>query len=195
MGKLLEALGRKRLKEKTLLVREDAILKLKKKPRKTIFGILEKDHKTTFQKLNQFYEVLRKLRYEGKLTLGKNIAEAIELVGYFKRELDGHMCEEEKILFPFLKTHIPRLEPMIYLILSEHEDFRNSLKSLKASLSEFKRHKSVKPGTIDKICEQGTYLICLLRSHMWVESHSLYRAADKELRLSEKRKLIRLIEG
>jgi len=170
-------------------------LELKKKHRKTIFGILEKDHKTTLQKLNRFYEVLRKLRYEGKLALGKNLSEVNVFVSYFKRELDGHMHDEEKILFPFLQTHIPRLEPMIYLLLSEHDDFRNSLKSLRASLSEFKRYKSIKPDTIDKICEQGTYLICLLRSHMWVESHSLYRAADKELRLSEKQKLIRQIQS
>ena len=148
-----------------------------------------------FQKLDQFYEVLRKLRYEGKPALGKNIAKTIELVDHFKRELHGHMRDEEKILFPFLKTHIPRLEPMVYLLLSEHEDFRNSLKCLKASLSEFKSRESVKPGAIDKICEQGTYLICFLRSHMWVESHRLYKPADKEVHLSEKWKLTRLIKG
>ena len=174
---------------------EGTALKLKKKHPKTIFGILEKDHKPTFQKLNQFYKVLKKLRYEGKLTLGQNLNEAIKLVTYFKRELDGHMRDEEKILFPFLQTHVPRLEPIIYLLLSEHEDFRNSIKDLKMALSEFKKHELVKPGILDKICEQGTYLICLLRSHMSVESNSLYRVADKELRLGEKRKLMRLIGG
>ena len=168
---------------------------LRKKPRRTIFGILEKGHKTTFQKLNQFHEVLRRLQHEGKLTLGKNIVEAIELVDYFKKELDGHMRDEEKILFPFLQTHIPRLEPIVYLLLSEHEDFRNNLNNLKTSLRQLKTRASVRPNLIDKIGEQGTYLICLLRSHMWVESHSLYKAADKELRLSEKRKLIKLIKG
>ena len=161
---------------------------------KTILGILEKDHETTFQKLNQFYEVLKKIRCEGKLTLGQNLTEANKLIIYFKRELDDHMRDEEKILFPFLQTHVPRLEPMIYLLLSEHEDFRNNIKSLRMALTEFKKHELIKPGTLDKICEQGTYLICLLRSHMSVEGNSLYKVADKELRLSEKRKLIRQIE-
>ena len=170
-------------------------MKLKIASPSSVYDLLEKDHKTTFQKLNQFYEVLKKLRYEGKMNLGKNIVEINQLVAYFKRELDGHMRDEEKILFPFLQTHIPRIEPMVYLLLSEHEDFRNSLKSLRESLGEFKRRKSVKPGAIDKICDKGTYLICLLRSHMWVESHSLYKAADKELRLSEKRKLIGQIQS
>ena len=177
------------------IIREKPVLKLKKKHPKTIFGILEKDHKMTFQKLNQFYEVLRKLRNEGKLTLGKNLSEASEFVVYFKKELDGHMRDEERILFPFLQMHIPRLEPMIYLLLSEHEDFRRSLGNLKMLLGKFKKNAAIKLSAIDEICEQGTYLICLLRSHMWVESHSFYKAADKELRLSEKRKLIRQIEG
>ena len=169
-------------------------MKSNNKRPKTIFGILEKDHKTTSQKLNQFYGVLKKLRYEGKLTLGQNLTEADRLVTYFKRELDGHMRDEEQILFPFLQIHVPRLGPMIYLLLSEHEDFRNSIKDLKTALGEFKRRKAFKPSTLDRICEQGTYLICLLRSHMSVESNSLYRVADKELRLSEKRKLIKQIE-
>ena len=163
---------------------------LKNKRSHTIFGILEKDHKTTLRKLDQFYEILKKLRYEGKLMLGQNLTQADRLVTYFKKELDHHMRDEEKILFPFLRAHVPRLEPMVYLLLSEHEDFRSSIKDLKIALRELKIHASVKHSTLDKICEQGTYLICLLRSHMSVESSSLYRVADKELHPSEKRKLI-----
>ena len=169
-------------------------MKLKTKARKTIFALMEKDHQTTFQRLNEFYDVLRKLRYEGKLNVGKNLAEVNTLVSYFKQELDGHMRGEEKILFPFLQTHIPRLEPMVYLLLSEHEDFRHSLENLKTALQNCK-HQAADPILIDKICEQGTYLICLLRSHMWVESHSLYKAADKELHVREKQELIKHIEG
>jgi hemerythrin-like domain-containing protein len=170
-------------------------MKLKTIPPKTIYGLLEKGHKTTFEKLDQFYEVLRKLRYEGKMNVGKNIAEINELIDYFKQELDGHMRDEEKILFPFLQAHIPRLEPMVYLLLSEHEDFRNSLNNLKTNLNELKKHVLFKSDLVDKICDQGNYLICLLRSHMWVESHSLYKAADKELHASERQKLIKLIAG
>lgn len=160
---------------------------------KTIYGLLEKDHKTTFQKLNRFHEVLTNLRYEGKMSLGKNLSEANRLVGYFKKELDGHMRDEERILFPFLQTHIPRLEPMVYLLLSEHEDFRHCLERLRKPLRAFQKNESIKPGAIDKVCDDGAYLICLLRSHMWVESHGLYKVADKELKPIEKRELIKQI--
>ena len=162
---------------------------------KSIFSILEKDHKRTFRNLNRFYEVLRNLRFEGKKNLGKNIGEIRKLISYFRREIEAHMREEEKILFPFLRTHVPRLETMIWLLLSEHEDFRNCLRQLRLSLSEFGKTGSDKDRLIHGLHEQGTYLVCLLRSHMWVESHSLYKVADKELRLSERRKLIKQIVG
>ncbi len=168
--------------------------KMKKSRKVTIYGLLERDHRATFQKLNQFYDALNRLRYEGRMTLGRNMAEIHDLVAYFKRELCGHMKDEEKTLFPFVSSHIPRLEPMVYLLLSEHEDFKSNLQSLEKSIREFKRKKFLKQSALDSISEKGTYLICLLRSHMWVESCSLYRAVDKELRSDEKRSLIKRIK-
>ena len=155
-----------------------------------IYELFEEDHRTTFQNLSRFYDVLGNLRHEGKMQWGKNVSEIRGLTAYFKKELNGHMKEEEKTLFPFLRTHIPRLEPMVCLLLSEHEDFRHSLEILSASLNEFFKNGSLRPGSIDRIYEQGTYLICLLRSHMQVESTSLYKAADEELRPAEKKALI-----
>ena len=160
---------------------------------RSIFAILEKDHKKTFRNLNRFYEVLKNLRFEGKQNLGKNVSEIREFVAYFKREIETHMKEEEKFLFPFLRTHVPRLEPMIWLLLSEHEDFRNSLNQLRLSLSEFRKTGSDKTRLIHGLNEQGTYLVCLLRGHMRLETQSLYRAADRELHRSEKEQLIEQI--
>ena len=159
----------------------------------SVFTILEKDHKKTFRNLNRFHEVLRNLRFEGKQNLRKNISEIREFVSYFKREVEARMREEEKILFPFLQTHVPRLEPMICLLLSEHEDFRNCLNHFRLSLSEFRKTGSDKTRFIHGLNDQGTYLVCLLRGHMWFETQSLYRAADRELHRNEKKQLIEQI--
>lgn len=156
----------------------------------SIFGILEKDHKVTYLKLNQMDEALKKLRYEGKLNRGRNLSEIGELTDYFSQELNGHMREEEKVLFPFLRTHIPRLEPMVHLLSCEHDDFKESLGKIKKTLNRCKKQSTASSLAIEQICQNGTYLVCLLRSHMWVESRSLYKAADKELRADEKKKLI-----
>ncbi len=157
---------------------------------KSIFAILKKDHKKNFQNLDLFYEALRKLRFEGKHNVRENLREIRGLVAYFKRGLNGHMKEEERTLFPFLQSYIPRLEPMVWLLLSENQDFRNNLKELRLSLLEFNKAGRNKTELIHKIGEQGTYLVCLLRSHMQIETQILYRVADKELRPSEKKRLI-----
>ena len=79
---------------------------------------------------------------------------------------------------------------MVWLLLSENQDFRNNLKELRLSLLEFNKAGRNKTELIHKIGEQGTYLVCLLRSHMQIETQILYRVADKELRPSEKKRLI-----
>ena len=167
----------------------------KNRPSKTIYGFLEKDHKISFEKLNRFYEVLKKIRYEGRPSQPRNVAEIRGLVKYFREELGDHMKQEERVLFPFLRSYIPRLEPMVYLLLSEHEDFRHHLEFLRKVLGKSGKDGFMGPRVIDQISEQGTYLTCLLRSHLWVESHSLYRAADKELRPGEKKKLMSQIRA
>ena len=104
------------------------------------------------------------------------------------------MREEEKVLFPFLRTHIPKLEPMIWLLTSEHEDFRKALKDLNLSMAIFKKIGSGKDRIIHQLNEQGIYLLCLLRGHMSVETQSLYRAAEHDLRPDEKELLLSRIK-
>ena len=159
-----------------------------------IHRFLEKDHKTTFQKLNQFSEALTKLRYEGNQNFHENLRQIRALLGYFQKEAQHHMRLEERILFPFLEKHIPKLGPVIYMLLAEHEDFRSCLEELKDAFSRLKSAKAAKVGLVDRISERGTYFVCFSRSHLWIESQSLYRIADKELRRDEKRQLIRRIK-
>lgn len=161
---------------------------------RSIYALLEKDHKVTFLKIGSLYEALNRLRYEGKINFGRNIAEVGSLVSYFKKELAVHMREEEKVLFPFIRKHIPRLEPVVYLLLSEHQDFREGIRSMEKCLRSYRKKHALTPGRLGTLCDRGTYLTCLLRSHMWVESSSLYKAADNELSPLEKSKLIRDIK-
>ena len=160
----------------------------------SIYGTFEKNHGQTLKELDRLYEFLKRLHYEGKPQRGKNCKEIAAMLSRFEKEITEHLREEEKVLFPFLEKHVPMLQSFIYLLLSEHEDFRNSLEEMKRSL------KSLKYGvdasvTVHRIYQRGIYFICLLRSHMWVESQNLYKTADKELKPEEKRQLIRLVGG
>jgi len=159
-----------------------------------IFRLLEKEQKNTSQNLNRLYEVLTRLRYEGKQHLGRNIRETRALLVFFRKEVQAHMQLEEKTLFPFIGAHIPRLEPIIFLLLSEHDDFRSSLEELRCDLAKIKGSTIYPSRTIDKVTDLGTYFICLCRNHMWAETQSLYKIAFKELQLAERRKLIYRIQ-
>ena len=139
--------------------------------------------------------MLTRLRFEGKQQLGKNLRETGELLGFFQKEVQDHMRLEEKVLFPFLRAHIPRFEPMIYLLLSEHADFRNSLKELKNDFSKMKRFAGYPDKAIRNMTEHGKYFICLCRNHQWAESESLYKVAIKELQPAEKRLLVERMAG
>lgn len=161
--------------------------------RNRIAELLEDHHTETLQKADHLREIIIRLRYEGKLSLGKNLTRAKETLRFFGQEMSEHMAEEEKTLFPFLETHVPKLEPLILLLRSEHQDFRRNVACFKLLLSELERAKDdlERGRTIEKLKEIGMYLIYLLQSHLQEESEILYRAAEQGLRADEKRELIR----
>lgn len=158
-------------------------------PQGTIFGILEKEHQQILIDLDHFYAALERLRYEGKMRMGCNFAQVRELSAFFRTTLLRHIKGEERTLLPFLRKYIPRLEPLVRLILSENKEIRKCMSALRKAL------RSRRPNAyyLDMICDRGVYLICLLRCHIWLERNKLYRIADMELRENEKRRLRRLL--
>jgi hemerythrin-like domain-containing protein len=159
----------------------------------TIYGLLEKDNNAGQRKIDRFHEVLRNLRFEGKMHFRRNLSEAGRLESFFERSLRNHMKGEEEVLFPYLQKHIPRLEPVVYLLQTEHDDFRFCLEELKGCLSACAAPGAIHAGTVEKVYDRGIHFICLWRSHMGCESHGLYEAAERELRPAEKRQLLKRI--
>lgn len=164
-------------------------LEAKSAPRtEELFG---DDHSEILRQAVGLVEVLQHLQYEGKASLGKNLREARDIVQYFDHEVMEHMQKEEEILFPFLASHLPKLEPLISLLRSEHADFRNSLRQFAAWLEDL---AEAGDGTdrhhlIEKLKEVGSYLMYLLQGHHNEESEILYKVADRELRAEEKNRL------
>ncbi|MBI4971035.1 MAG: hemerythrin domain-containing protein [Candidatus Omnitrophica bacterium] len=167
-----------------------------KKKEFNVVQLLEKSHDETFQRTDQFRDLLINLRYEGKLSLGKNLKQAEDVLKFFSQEHAGHMQFEEEILFPYLKSHVPKLEPVIYLLHAEHLDFKNNLKNFENLIGELskERQESDRAVIFEKIRETGAYLIFLLRSHNQSESESVYKVIDRELHDDEKEELAEKIE-
>ena len=161
----------------------------------TIVQLLGEDHGETFQKTRELEELLTGLCYEGKASLGKNLRKARELTDYFNHELKKHMGVEEKTTFPFLAAHLPKLATLISLLCTGHEEVRKNLRAFEFWIRQLAREKnSLRRGPlIEKARERGIYLIHHLENHFEEETEILYRVADQELRLKEKRELLKRV--
>ncbi|MBI4431841.1 MAG: hemerythrin domain-containing protein [Candidatus Omnitrophica bacterium] len=152
-------------------------------------------HEQLKEQTDRLNTVLINLRYEGKTNLGKNLKEVWGILFFFEKEVCLHVEAEEKLLFPFLQAHVPRLEPLINLFHSEHEDFKRNLKRFRLAMEELcgengDHHRAKR---IDNVREIGTYLIYLLRQHMAAEEESIYKAVLHELHQGEREELEKLI--
>lgn len=158
---------------------------------KELFGIFKAEHQSALENTRQLENLLTNLRYEGKPALGRNLKEIRAVLNFFNQDLMSHISVEEGVLFPFVGTHVPKLEPALHLLQAEHEDFKGSLRSFDLSLSELEKENSDpdRGRIIEKVRERGTYLIYLIRNHIQAEMESVYRVIDQELRAGEKKEL------
>lgn len=151
--------------------------------------------KEMLEKVDDFQSAVERLNVEGKLSLGRNLNRIAQTVVFFKKDLDRHMAFEDRRLFPYLVTHIPRLEPVLTLLSAEHKDFRGGLRELDAWLTTVRHTGKITAPMIWKIQQRGRYLALLLRSHLWEESQAIDKTANRVLHSEEKKELAKLLKG
>ena len=136
-------------------------------------------------------EDLKNMHCEGKASFQKNLGRVKEALHFFNGEVMEHMALEERELFPYLETHVPRVSSAIRFLQAEHDDFRNNLKIFEFLVRELSRHKNdaERSKTVDRIRETGTYLSYLLRHHIEAEQRSVYHSLERDLKASEKSEL------
>ena len=156
----------------------------------------EKNHAALATRIDALYSILHEFCHEGRAHFGKNIKRLEDAIRLLQVHLNFVGAYEEKCLFPFINIHIPRFVPLITLLRSEHEDFRRRLKGLGRSLAVFTKEKeaSRQLRSVQKIREEGMYLICLMRSHLWAETREMFNVLNRELRAEEKEKLARQLQ-
>ena len=149
--------------------------------------MLDDEHEEIFQKMNVLQSLLTNLRYEGKPRLGKNLKDVGKALAFLKEKTKKHFLLEEKVIFPFLETHIPRLNPVLRLFESEHQGFQCQLRNLEVSLKEASK-KRVCPESgqsAERIRENGIHMIAFLRYHLQAENGTIYRSSEMDLRPDE----------
>ncbi|MBI2167047.1 MAG: hemerythrin domain-containing protein [Candidatus Omnitrophica bacterium] len=176
------------------------MVQLKKNPEKSqtskeVVRLLERGHADTLQKISQLEKALLNLRFEGKPSLGKNLRQAEEVLDFLRNQLMKHIRIEEKVIFPFLSAHIPKLESVIHLLEGEHDEFRKNVEDFCFELEAVSKAKAGLGfgRTLERAQETGTYLVYLLRNHIRAEHQSVYKVIHSELRPDEKKELARRI--
>lgn len=177
------------------------MVQVKKKPEKSqtskeVVRLLERGHVDTLQKIAQLEEALLNLRFEGKPSLGKNLRQAEGVLDFLRNQLMRHIRIEEKVLFPYLAAHIPKLESVIHLLQGEHDEFRKNVEDFRFELeAASKMRAGLNPAkALERVQETGTYLVYLLRNHIQAEHQSIYKVIHSELRPDEKKELARRID-
>ncbi len=149
----------------------------------------------TFQRLENLSVALRHLGFQGKSVRGRNLKAASEALDVFEAGFLDHMRREELYLFPYLETHLPKIEPLVALLLAEHEDLRNCVRTFHTLLLRLRQAPRAAPEILEIIRERSTYFSCLLHSHHWAELEMVGKTAQKELKADEKKALTKILRN
>lgn len=159
---------------------------------KSFANIFGNEQREVFKKLDKLYEFLQKLKFEGKLSQGRNIRVVEEIFGSLKDSYSLHKKADEDIIFPFVERHIPRLSPFLSLLTTERDEFYDIIKECEELIKKIKHVKgqTERMDVVDDLAEKGIYAVVLIRNHIQMEMESVYKVMDKELHTAEKGQLV-----
>ena len=130
--------------------------------------ILKKEHEKVLKILDKLESGME----------SKNIKSMAENIAILGREFDKHsLNKEEKALFPEMEKFIPRDGGPTGVMVMEHKELVELIKSFKENL---------KTKDFEKLSEIGNNILSILRPHIDKEDNMLYMMAD--MHLDEKQK-------
>ncbi|MDP2654426.1 MAG: hemerythrin domain-containing protein [Candidatus Omnitrophota bacterium] len=156
-----------------------------------IMKSIAKSHEDFLATNDRLYESVSDLHYGGKCSFEKSLRDIDAILKYFRGILGGHIQEEEKVIFPFLNRHIPKLEPVLNFLRGDHKEFQESLISVDVLLKKLRQEKNGirRRAITEKLWEKGIYLYCLIRNHIKAEDENVYKAIQCQLHRDERRRL------
>lgn len=155
----------------------------------TISKIFDSERKEMLSQAEELFEALTHLRYEGKAFRTKNIKRVRAVLRKLDAAVRKHRKLQEKAVFPFLKSHVPRHEAAIHFLETEHEDIKKSESRLMSCV----RRLPAGDGKLadGKVYESGICLVSLLRHHVGFEQRHIETSIRRELRAAEKTAMAR----
>lgn len=162
----------------------------------TLSRRLRHNHRGLMEGVRRLTEDLARLRYEGKPSFGKNLKKTRASLALFLKHFQSDTDLEEKVVFPFLKKHVPKLSFMLQILEEEHGDLRRNVALLERLTRQLGK-KSAAQGSpvVDRLIQKGNYVHYFLRNHSSAENECVYRVLDSELSPAEKASLGRFGSG
>ena len=113
---------------------------------------------------------------------------------FFREFADGcHHVKEEKVLFPALEEHgIPVEGGPLGMMLAEHEQGREHVRSMVAALNQLQAGKAA---AHESLVTHAASYTTLLREHIQKEDDILFRMADEVVPESDQKELLKRFEA
>ncbi|MCB9799619.1 MAG: hemerythrin domain-containing protein [Candidatus Omnitrophica bacterium] len=143
-----------------------------------LIRIFNNKHRETLVRVECFEDALRSLKYEGKVSRGKNIANVKTLIGYFGTHLKRHMRAEERILYPFFDIHVPKYDSVIALFRLEHREINRNMRKMVQWIKLYDEwsQKGLFSEWLKSFYVEGMCFVHLTRHHLVSESATLFKS-------------------
>ena len=92
-----------------------------------------------------------------------------KLCRFFEREIQGHIREEETVLYPAVEYRLPRLRGLVGELRSEHDQFRGAFEEFRRELVHFNAS-----GELRHLPHLGHEVVGILRHHVDREERELH---------------------
>lgn len=150
-------------------------------------SVLERKDREILKLLDRFQDSLTHLSYEGKPLLGRNLRRAREEAGHLEQKLSEIFKVEDGVVFPFTEKHIPKLEPVIHVLESDHKNLREQCKNFDRRTRRLflLKNSSGKGKLFREIKEGGAYMICFVRHHLETKRVLIYKSVKRYLKEDE----------
>ena len=160
--------------------------------KKRLSRILAEEERGVLSIIRSLRGLLRKLRAgHGPAGYMRKLEIVHETLRRFHEEMVQHAGLEERVLFPFIEKHIPRLETVTGFLRDEHDSLRNQLRAIQSTMKKLRAAKTAaaRAVAIKAMSEASGHLFYRLMHHARTENELIHRILDRELHPYEKKAL------
>jgi hypothetical protein len=150
-------------------------------------SVLERKDQEVLKVLDHFQHSLTCLSYEGKPLFGRNLRRTREEAGCLRKKLSEVFRVEDKAVFPFMEKHVPKLEPVIHALESDHRDLKGlcDIFDKRTRRLLILKSRTGKERLFREIKEGGAYMICFVRHHLETKRALIYKSVRRYLKEEE----------